>query len=75
MFIVTNKFHFVKELVSQEESRVSSLLEAGLNLPWNLPAAFLWDFRAAAVPANSRCVCKSLAPRQKLQPLDWTTYT
>lgn len=28
--------------------------------------------RAASVPAISRCVNKSLAPRQKLQSLDWT---
>ena len=34
MFIITNEFHFEMELVSQE-SRVSSLLESGLNLPWN----------------------------------------
>lgn len=43
MFIITNKFHFEMELVSQE-SRVSSLLESNLNLSWNPKAAFLWDW-------------------------------
>lgn len=71
MFIITNEFHFEMELVSQE-SRVSSLLESGLNLSWNPKGAFLWDLRAAPIPAISRCVNKSLASRQKLQSLDWT---
>lgn len=72
MFIITNKFYFW-EGVSLTGKQVSSLLESGLKLSWNPKAAFLWDLRAAAVPANSRCVNKSLAPRQKLQSLGWTT--